>query len=82
MIDRQIQNLISTKATEERMLNKQVEEAETKAAKMFEEQERRRKEMKDAIDRSRKMQMERRKAERAMEKSEEEEFAAYWRVRN
>ena len=82
MIDRQIQNLISTKATEERMLNKQVEEAETKAAKMFEEQERRRKEMKDAIDRSRKMQMERRKAEKAMEKSEEEEFAAYWRVRN
>ncbi len=64
------------------MLNKQVEDAEIKAAQLFEEKERRRREMKDAIDKSRKAQMVRRKAEKEMEKQEENEFASYWRVRN
>jgi len=38
--------------------------------------------MKDAIEKSRKMQMQRRTMEKEMEKKEEEEFAQYWRVRN
>ena len=63
-------------------LNKQVEEAELKAAEQFQEQERRKAEMKDAIERSRKMQMERRKKEKEMEKKEESEFAEYWKIRN
>ena len=63
-------------------LNKQVEEAELKAAEQFQEQERRKQDMKDAIERSRKMQMERKKKEKEMEKKEESEFAEYWKVRN
>ncbi len=82
LIDRQIQNLVSSAASDQKMLNKQVEDAEIKAAQLFEEKERRRREMKDAIDKSRKAQMVRRKAEKEMEKQEENEFASYWRVRN
>jgi hypothetical protein len=59
-----------------------VEEAEAKAAALFQEQERKRKEMKEAIERSRRMQIERRRMEKDMEKKDEQEFAAYWRVRN
>ena len=65
-----------------RMLNRQVEEAETKAAKLFEEQERRKAEMKAAIEKSRQMQIQRKKMEKDMEKKEEGEFAEYWRMRN
>ena len=46
---------MSTRDMWEYYLNKQVEEAELKAAEQFQEQERRKAEMKDAIERSRKM---------------------------
>lgn len=82
LIDRQIQFLASKQTNDVRILNKQVEEAEAKAAKLFQEQEKKRKDMKEAIERSRKMQMERRRQEKEMEKKDEVEFAAYWRVRN
>ncbi len=82
MIDNQIAYLAGKQNNEVRILNKQVEEAEKKAAQLFEEQERKRAEMKNAIERSRKMQIEKRRMEKEMEKKEEEEFAKYWRVRN
>lgn len=53
MIDRQITQLRAIKDNEEKVLNKQVAEAEDKANRLFEEQERRKMEMKLAIERSR-----------------------------
>ena len=53
MIDRQIGQLRAIKDNEEKVLNKQVAEAEDKANRLFEEQERRKMEMKLAIERSR-----------------------------
>jgi len=53
MINRQITQLRAIKDNEEKVLNKQVAEAEDKANRLFEEQERRKMEMKLAIERSR-----------------------------
>lgn len=53
MIERQIGQLRAIKDNEEKVLNKQVAEAEDKANRLFEEQERRKMEMKLAIERSR-----------------------------
>lgn len=64
------------------MLNKQVAEAEDKANRLFEDQQRRKFEMKQAIERSRALQIEKRQAARVAEKKEEKEFAEFWRVRN
>ena len=57
LIDRQCQNLMNTNVTQIRMLNKQVEEAETKAAKLFERDQKKKADMKVAIERSRQMQI-------------------------
>lgn len=38
--------------------------------------------MKSAIEKSRKMQMDRKKLEKDLERQEEEEFAEYWKIRN
>lgn len=54
MIDRQIEELMKVRDLLEQQLNKQVAEAEQKAAEAFEEKERRRVEMKAAIEKSRK----------------------------
>ena len=64
------------------MLNQQVEEAETKAAKLFENEQKKKAQMKVAIERSRQMQIQRKKMEKDMEKTEEKEFAQYWKIRN
>jgi hypothetical protein len=63
-------------------LNKQVAEAEDKANRLYEEQQRRKFEMKQAIDRSRALQVERKQKERADEKREEKEFSEFWKIRN
>lgn len=63
-------------------MNKQVAEAEDKANRLYEEQQRRKFEMKQAIDRSRALQVERKQKERADEKRDEKEFAEFWKIRN
>jgi hypothetical protein len=82
LIDRQIEFLQKKVSNEDRILNKQVNEAELKAARMFEEQEKRKLLAKDAIERSRHQQITRKRAERESEKKEEEEFKEYWKIRN
>jgi len=64
------------------VLNKQVAEAEDKANRLFEDQQRRKFEMKQAIERSRALQIEKKNAEHARTKQEEKEFSEFWRVRN
>lgn len=82
LIDRQIEYLQNKVSNEDRILNKQVNEAEQKAAQLFEEQEKRKLAMKDAIERSRRQQIARRQAEKDAEAQEESEFKDYWKVRN
>ncbi len=57
-------------------------EAEDKANRLYEEQQRRKFEMKQAIDRSRALQVERRQKEREVENKDAKEFAEFWKVRN
>ena len=59
LIDRQVEQLRALKDNQEQVLNKQVAEAEDKANRLYEEQQRRKFEMKQAIDRSRALQVER-----------------------
>lgn len=54
LVDRQITELMKVRDQQEEILNKQVAEAENKAASAFEEKERRKVEMKSAIEKSRK----------------------------
>jgi len=82
MIDRQIGQLRAIQDDEHQVLNKQVQEAEDKANRLFEEQERRKLEMKLAIERSRQLQCARHVQEKDMAKQEEKEFAEFWRTRN
>lgn len=82
MIDRQVEQLRALKDNQEQVLNKQVAEAEDKANRLYEEQQRRKFEMKQAIDRSRALQIERKQKGKADEQREEKEFAEFWRVRN
>ncbi len=70
------------KDNQEQVLNKQVAEAEDKANRLYEEQQRRKFEMKQAIDRSRALQVERKQKERADEKRDEKEFSEFWKIRN
>ena len=67
---------------QEEILHKQIAEAEDKAAELFEEKERRRNELKNAIEISRKNQIQRRLKEKQEEKNEELEFAQFWKMRN
>ena len=67
---------------EEEILNKQVAEAENKAAELFEAKERKRAEMQNAIEKSRKNQIDRKLKEVADKKQEEREFAEFWKLRN
>jgi len=67
---------------QEEILNKQVAEAENKAAALFEEKERRKAEMKSAIEKSRQNQMDRIRREKEQKKCEEMEFSEFWKMRN
>lgn len=82
LIDRQIEELMKVRDLQEQQLNKQVAEAEQKAAEAFEEKERRRAEMKAAIEKSRKNQMDRMEKEKKDAKAEEKEFSEFWKLRN
>ena len=82
MIDRQIEELRALKDNQEEVLNRQVAEAEDRANRVYEQQERRKAEMKAAIERSRQLQIQRKQAQRDAEKKEENDFAAFWKVRN
>ena len=82
MIDRQIAELMKVRDAQEQTLNKQVAEAENKAASLFEEKERRKREMKEAIDKSRAAQLKRVDQEKDVLKMEEKEFSAFWKLRN
>ena len=82
LIDRQIEYLRNKVSDEDRILNKQVTEAEEKAARLFEEQEKRKFAMKDAIERSRRQQIARKRAEKEAEQREDQEFKEYWKIRN
>lgn len=73
---------MKVKDRQEEILNKQVAEAETKATALFEEKERRRRELRDAIEKSRKAQMERVVKEIVDKQREEREFAEFWKLRN
>lgn len=67
---------------QEEILNKQVAEAENKAASLFEEKERRKAEMKAAIEKSRKNQLDREQRERDQIKEEELQFSEFWKMRS
>lgn len=82
MIDRQITELMKVRDQQEETLNKQVAEAENKAASLFEEKERRKREMKEAIEKSRTAQLHRTAMEKVAVKEEEKEFSAFWKLRN
>jgi hypothetical protein len=82
LIDRQMEYLKNKVSNEDRILNKQVDEAEEKATRLFEENEKRKEATKLAIERSRHQQIVRKKAELDSEKKEEEEFKEYWKIRN
>ncbi len=82
MIDAQVEKLRALKDNEEQVLNKQVAEAEDKANRLFEDQQRRKFEMKQAIERSRALQIEKKQKQRAAETQEEKDFAQFWKVRN
>jgi len=82
MIDRQISELQALKDNQEEVLNRQVAEAEDRANRLFEQQESRKAEMKAAIERSRQLQIQRKNAQKNSEKTEEKEFAEFWKVRN
>jgi hypothetical protein len=77
-----VEQLRALKDNQEQVLNKQVAEAEDKANRLYEEQQRRKFEMKQAIDRSRALQVERKQKERADEKRDEKEFSEFWKIRN
>lgn len=82
LIDRQIAELMKVRDQEEEILNKQVAEAENKAASLFEEKERRKREMKAAIEKSRTNQLARKADEVKAGKMEEMQFSAFWKLRN
>ena len=63
-------------------MNRQVAEAEDKANRLFEQQEKRKRDMKEAIDKSRALQVQRKRAEDVAKKQEEKDFAEFWRIRN
>lgn len=65
MIDRQVESLRGLRDNEEQVLNKQVAEAEDKANRLFEDQQRRKFEMKQAVERSRALQIERKNQQKA-----------------
>ena len=67
---------------QEEILNKQVAEAENKAAALFQEKERRKVEMKNAIEKSRQNQIQRREREDNSKKQEEFQFSEFWKMRN
>lgn len=50
--------------------------------KLFEEQERRRFQMKEAIEKSRQQQINKKHIEKHQEKVEEQEFTEFWKIRN
>ncbi len=70
------------KNREDEILNKQVEEAEEKALRLFEEQERRRQQLKEAIEKSRAQQIDRKHQEKEAVSAEQREFSHFWRLRN
>ena len=82
MIQRQAEYLSQLKNREDEILNRQVAEAEEKARRLFEEQEAKRAALKAQIERSRKIQIEKRQREKAGEKQEERDFTEFWRARN
>ena len=63
-------------------MNRQVAEAEDRANRLYEQQEKRKAEMKAAIERSRQLQIQRKKRERDEKVQEDKDFAAFWKVRN
>lgn len=82
MIDRQIEELRKLQDNQEEVLNRQVAEAEDKANKLYAQQEKRKADMKQAIERSRALQIERKKQEAASKNQEDKDFAEFWRIRN
>ena len=82
MIDRQIEELKKLQDNQDEVLNRQVAEAEDKANKLYDQQEKRKADMKNAIERSRAIQIERKKQEAAAKKQEDKDFAEFWRIRN
>ena len=82
MIDRQIEELQALRDNQEEVLNRQVAEAEDRANRLYEQQEKRKAEMKAAIERSRQLQIQRKKRERDDKVQEDKDFAAFWKVRN
>lgn len=82
LIDKQVEQLRALRDNQEQVLNKQVAEAEDKANRLYEEQQRRKFEMKQAIERSRALQIERRQKEKSDRVAEEKEFSEFWKVRN
>ena len=82
MIDRQIEELKKLQDNQDEVLNRQVAEAEDKANRLYDQQEKRKADMKQAIERSRAIQIERKKQEAAAKKQEDQDFAEFWRIRN
>ena len=78
----QVEALKKAKADEEARINKQITDAEAKAATLYADQEKRKYQQKDLIEKSRQQQIQRKQQERDAEKNEEKEFSEYWKLRN
>jgi len=82
LIERQAEVLRNVKSREDEILNRQVAEAEDKAARLAEEQEQKARDSKLAIEKSRQAQIQKRLNEKEQKKQDEREFAAFWKIRN
>eukprot|EP00347_Sterkiella_histriomuscorum_P007243 403349712 len=82
LIEKQSAHLAQLRNRDEEILNKQVSEAEEKAARLFEEKERRRLEMQQQIEKSRQHQIQKRLQDRDVVKRDEKEFSEFWKIRS
>jgi hypothetical protein len=79
MIDKQVAQLAAMKSNEDERLERQVLEKEMKDEMMRLEGEERRRKWMEEIDTSRRMQVERKRAQTDREKAEEHELSSFWK---
>ena len=80
-IDRVAADLAGRRNNEQHRLDRQIEEAQNKAAEEFQRKEQLKLQMMQQIEKSRQHQIARKTQEKTQEQKEEEEFKAFWQVR-
>lgn len=80
-IDRVAADLAGRRNNEQQRLDRQIEEAQSKATEEFQRKEQQKLQMMQQIEKSRQHQIARKLQEKTQEQKEEEEFKAFWQVR-